>query len=272
MKLFSQLVLLLAVILIGHVNGFAQLTPESFSGDLEKEYLRAGEKFFQRGEWAAAEGHFRTATQRQSNSPVWRVCLAVALDKQGKAEEVKAEVQKLIELRDVESLLVVPEKMKDTGKLVFIDTRAFGDEKTGINRYVAAVKSLEVEFKSRQDEMTSIKGRIKAISDELLYMKNEKEIKVKQEERRKLEKELENKRKDASAAFDKRYDKVVGPVASQIGVALDAYAKKRGYAFIFDNSKFKDVSYFSDKSINVTQDFITDYNKLYPVSLPNAKQ
>src|SRR5687767_3514888 len=52
-------------------------------------------------------------------------------------------------------------------KIAFIDTGAFGEEKGGITRYVAAVKALEREFKPRQDDLNTMQTRIKAIADEI---------------------------------------------------------------------------------------------------------
>src|SRR3982750_4290694 len=55
------------------------------------------------------------------------------------------------------------------GKFAIIDTEAFGDQKEGIQRLVAAFQAVEREFKPRRDDIQNLRTRydalVKQISD-----------------------------------------------------------------------------------------------------------
>src|SRR5215204_7411130 len=53
------------------------------------------------------------------------------------------------------------------GKFAIIDTEAFGDQKEGIKRLVAAFQTVEREFKPRRDEITNLKTRYDALVKEV---------------------------------------------------------------------------------------------------------
>ena len=49
------------------------------------------------------------------------------------------------------------------GKFALIDTEAFGDQKEGIKRLVAAFQTVEREFKPRRDDITALRTRYDAL-------------------------------------------------------------------------------------------------------------
>ena len=53
------------------------------------------------------------------------------------------------------------------GKFAIIDTEAFGDQKDGIKRLVAAFQTVEREFKPRRDEITTLRTRYDALVKEV---------------------------------------------------------------------------------------------------------
>lgn len=61
-----------------------------------------------------------------------------------------------------------------------------------------------------------------------------------------------------------KQQKKVLQVSEDIGRALGAYAKKHGIAAILDSSRFKKAHFFMDKSLDITDDFIKDYNAQHP--------
>jgi Skp family chaperone for outer membrane proteins len=270
-KLISIFVFLLAITLTSQAIGYSRsLFPAAklaiIQSETEDLVLQEGEKYFAQGDWVAAETHFKSALKRQPFSPLWHVCLAVALDKQRKSKEAHAEMKKLVEIRRIESLLAYLEKSK-TGKIAFVDTRFFKDEKDGISRFVAALKSLDDEFKDQLDELGKLDARIKANEIELATSDSGQDPTVtqtKQEEVRRLKRELERKRKDAKAAYEKRSEKVIGSVSIDIGNALQSYAKERDIAYLLDSSVFPKARFLADKSVDVTQDFVSTYNKSFP--------
>jgi Skp family chaperone for outer membrane proteins len=150
-------------------------------------------------------------------------------------------------------------------KIAFIDTGAFGDEKAGITRYVTAVKSLEREFKPRQDELNGMQTRIKTIADEINKLSGSavvdpKTIQAKQDEGERINRDLKYKKEQADADFAKRYQEVVGPISSDIGKALDAFASQRGITMILDISKLAPAILTVNPNMDVTSAFIAEYN------------
>jgi Skp family chaperone for outer membrane proteins len=160
-------------------------------------------------------------------------------------------------------------------KIAFIDTGAFGEEKVGITRFVNAMKSLEREFKPRQDELNTIQARIKAIADELNKLSagsavvDQKTIQAKQDEGERLQRDLKYKQDQADADFKKRYTDVVSPISQDIGKALDQFANARGITMILDISKLAPAILTVNPAMDVTQTFINEYNSTHPATADN---
>jgi Skp family chaperone for outer membrane proteins len=150
-------------------------------------------------------------------------------------------------------------------KIAFINTDAFGDEKAGITRYVTAVKSLEREFKPRQDELNNMQNRIKALADEIGKLSGNavvdpKTIQAKQQEGEGLQRDLKYKKEQADADFAKRYQDVVSPISTDIGNALTQFANQRGITMILDISKLLPAVLTANPAMDVTAAFISEYN------------
>src|SRR2546425_3821503 len=52
-------------------------------------------------------------------------------------------------------------------RIALIDTAMFGDEKTGIYRYMDAARAIQIEFKSRTDEVQNLQNRLNALVNEI---------------------------------------------------------------------------------------------------------
>lgn len=164
-----------------------------------------------------------------------------------------------------------------TNKIAFVDTRAFGgDDKGngGITRYVNAMRTLEKEFQPRETELQNIQSRINTLAEDIRKLSggggvvDPKTIRQKQDEGEKLARELDFKKKDAEAAFQKRYADTVGPIYDDIAKSLDAFAKQRGISMLFDVSKLaRDGTILAvDSSLDLTKTFIAEYNTRNPAT------
>ncbi len=159
-----------------------------------------------------------------------------------------------------------------TGKIGWIITDAFANEKEGITRIVNANKTIETEMRPRATELEGIRNRLKTISDDIQKMQSNPAVPVnptalaaKQEEGEKLQRDFEYKQKDAQAALQKRNGELLGPIYKQLGDALNEYAKQKGYTVILDVSAMTPENGPSpilvlDASANITKDFITFFN------------
>ena len=159
-------------------------------------------------------------------------------------------------------------------KIAFINTEAFGDEKAGITRYVAAMKSLEREFQPRQTDLTNMQARIRTIADEITKTQavaDPKTIQAKQDEGERLQRDLKYKKEQADADFAKRYQEVVGPISQDIGKALDAFATQRGITMILDISKLIPAILTVNPAMDVTATFISEYNGRNPATASGTR-
>jgi Skp family chaperone for outer membrane proteins len=117
-------------------------------------------------------------------------------------------------------------------RIAFVNTEAFGDQKSGIKTYVKAVKQLENEFRSRAEGVRNSSGS-----------------------------EYEKKKKEYEAALEKRYDEVVGPISAEIGKGLVAFARQNGITLILDADKLLPAILTLDPAMDVTKAFVTAYNE-----------
>ena len=159
------------------------------------------------------------------------------------------------------------------GKFAIIDTEAFGDQKDGIKRLVAAFQTVEREFKPRRDEITNLKTRYDALVKEVNDTKAvaaPAALQAKADQAQQLEIEIKRKQEDGQKALDKRVQELTGPVYQDVGNALQAYAKARGLSVVFDVSKMQGVVMVVDGAIDITNAFIAEYNQRNPAATAAA--
>ena len=159
------------------------------------------------------------------------------------------------------------------GKFAIIDTEAFGDQKEGIKRLVAAFQTVEREFKPRRDEIQTLRTRYEALAKEINDTKAvaaPAAIQAKADQAQQLEIEIKRKQEDGQKALDKRVQELTGPVYQDIGNALQAFAKARGLTVVFDVSKMQGVVMVVDGSVDITNAFIADYNQRNPATASAA--
>jgi Skp family chaperone for outer membrane proteins len=161
-------------------------------------------------------------------------------------------------------------------KLAFVDTQAFQDGSgKGIHKYVAAVTALDKEFQPRQTELVNLQNQINTISDDLGKLSNAavvdpKTLQSKQELGEKLQREFKYKKELYDADAAKRYREVVGPISEDIGKALDVFAKSHGITMILDISKLAQAVLSVNTGMDVTQQFIAEYNSKNPATASAA--
>lgn len=159
------------------------------------------------------------------------------------------------------------------GKIGLINTLAFDDDKAGITKYVAAMNSLETEFKPTATELQTLATKIEALEKEIqgyreIIQKGGKipisdaDLNKKLEEYDKLGREYKFKEEDAKARYQRREAVVMKPVREDIGKAIQEFTKKNGFVMILDISKLDNAGLILglDETADVTKAFITFYN------------
>jgi Skp family chaperone for outer membrane proteins len=156
-------------------------------------------------------------------------------------------------------------------KIALINTSAFGDDKQGIARFTAAAKRVERECQPRRTELQQLQTRYTTLVEEIRKTENVQApaaTSQKVEQAEALKKEIERKREDAQAAFEKRMREVLGPIQDDIYKALEAFAKARGINVIIDASQVPIL--YATSSMDITAAFIADYNQRNPATAAAA--
>ena len=157
------------------------------------------------------------------------------------------------------------------GKIAVIDTLAFRDEKTGITKYVNALKAVNAEFAPAQAELQTLGSRIQNLEKELTAMREAQQkgtpvdarsFETKRDEYDKLLRDYKFKEEDAKARYERRFSTVTTPLNQAIGNALNEYGKQKGYSIIFDISRDQAglIVSIPDEKIDITKDFIAFFN------------
>ncbi|HVG30405.1 MAG TPA: OmpH family outer membrane protein [Pyrinomonadaceae bacterium] len=158
-----------------------------------------------------------------------------------------------------------------TGKLAIIDSSFFADEKNGIARVVNAMKGINAQFQPQQVELDGMKNRYDALVADIQKtsaVADPKSIAAKTDQAEQLKRDLERKAQDAQAAVERRQREVLGPLQEDVFNALQSYAQARGIAIVIDMNRVP-VLFVAD-SVDITRDFITEYNRTHPATTAAA--
>ena len=160
-------------------------------------------------------------------------------------------------------------KAVETARVAYINSGAFGVDGTGIKQLVKVMLSLELEFSTRQSELSLLNEKLRTLSAELNKLStdpvaNAKAMEAKQTEGLRLQQELQSKQQQAQAAFNQRQQEVQGPVEAEIAKALRAFAKERDISMLFDAAKLGEALLDARPELDLTVDFIAAYNAKHP--------
>jgi Skp family chaperone for outer membrane proteins len=158
-----------------------------------------------------------------------------------------------------------------TGKIAVIDSGAFADDKQGITRVVNAMKSIDAQFKPQSDELQNLQTRYNTLLDQIQKtapVAQPAATQALQDQADQLKRDIERKAQDAQAAVDKRQRELLGPLQEDVYNALQTYAASRGIAIVIDMNRVP-VLVAAD-SVNITRDFITEYNRTHPATTAAA--
>ena len=115
---------------------YPQTSQESLS--LE-EATKAGNAAVATGDWARAESHFRKAVKLAPKQGLWRIQLVLVLGQQKKWNAAFEEMEPLARFGATDWIVTTNRNLPD-GKVAFIDSDRFRNERDGIPRYVAALR------------------------------------------------------------------------------------------------------------------------------------
>jgi len=161
-------------------------------------------------------------------------------------------------------------------KIAVIDTSVFSDEKVGIFRVIDAAKSLESEFRVRQQELQGAQTRINTLVEDIRKLQqanvvDQKTIQAKREEGLRLQQDFDTKKQRFQEDYERRYSQVMGPVSQQIGKAMDEFAAQNGITMTLDVSKMLPAVLTALPTVEVTAAFIAEFNRKNPRNTPTTR-
>jgi Skp family chaperone for outer membrane proteins len=161
----------------------------------------------------------------------------------------------------------------NAGKIGLVVSYAFGDEKNGITKFVAAEKALNAEFLPIDTELKTMNTKLETLLADIEKIRelaktnpkavDEKAAQAKVDEAEKLQRDMKFKADNAKIAYEKRQQAIMGPVMQDIYKSLQDYTKLRGYVMLLDAAKLEETGILigvGDDKVDVTKDFITYYN------------
>ncbi len=152
-------------------------------------------------------------------------------------------------------------------KMAMIYSDAFLDPKNGIARYNTLITTLNREFEPRRAELQGLQTRIQTLTKEIedqQAVAAPDAIRQKRDQLAQLNTDFKRKGEDAQAAYEKRRQDIFLPLQTDIGKALEAFAKARGITVIVDGSNVPLV--YAADSIDITRAFIHDFNTKNPAT------
>ena len=83
------------------------------------------------------------------------------------------------------------------------------------------------------------------------------------EQAEQLELQIKRKAEDARADYQKQIGITIQPLQAEVATALNAYAQAHGILIIIDVNRVPLI--YANESIDITKDFIAEYNRTHPV-------
>ena len=146
-----------------------------------------------------------------------------------------------------------------------IDSSEFTDEKTGIAKVMNAMKQLEVKFQPLRTEIRGMRERLNTMRADLQKKRSIQDTAItaqQAEEADRLEVQIKRKAEDAQASYQKESMAIMEPLQNDLANAITAYAQAKGITLVIDANRIPII--YAARSLDITQDFINDYNRTYP--------
>lgn len=155
--------------------------------------------------------------------------------------------------------------------VAIIDSSTFSDDKAGIARVMAAMQSIEAKFQPLRAEIRGMRDRLSTMRADIQKKRQVQDPKLtaqQTDEADRLDVQIKRKAEDAQASYQRESLAVLEPLQKDIGTALVAYAQSRGVTLLLDANRVPVV--YAAASLDITKDFIADYNRTHPAGAAPA--
>lgn len=164
-----------------------------------------------------------------------------------------------------------PQRTAGPANIAVIDSAAFTDEKAGIARVMVAMRQLEAKFQPLRTELRGMRERLNTMRADLQKKQGIQDAKTtaqQAEEAERLDVQIKRKAEDAQVNYQKETLAVLEPLQNDIANALNAYAQAKGISLLIDVNRVPVI--YAASSLDVTKDFIAEYNRTHPATAAPA--
>jgi Skp family chaperone for outer membrane proteins len=148
-----------------------------------------------------------------------------------------------------------------------IDSAVFSDDKNGIARVMTVMKQIDTKFQPIRTEIRGMSDRLKTMRADIQKKQGIQDAKMtaqQVEEADRLEVQIKRKAEDAQSSFQKESLAALEPLQQDIHKALTAYAQAKGISILIDVNRVPVV--YSAANVDITTEFIADYNRTHPAT------
>ncbi|HKR11808.1 MAG TPA: OmpH family outer membrane protein [Pyrinomonadaceae bacterium] len=157
-------------------------------------------------------------------------------------------------------------------KMAIIYTDLFLDPKTGIAKFNSVITKLNGEFQKTKDDINTMQTRGQALESEVTKLRDapagtpidNTALQAKIDQLEQLKKDIQRKAEDAQGSYNRRRQELFMPLQTEIGKALEIFAKARGINVIIDGAQVPLL--YAAESTDITRAFITEFNSKNPVT------
>lgn len=159
------------------------------------------------------------------------------------------------------------------GKVAVINTTAF---QQNVEEFKAKIDSLTRQFEPRVKEVQGLADKINALETTLKQQSGvlaPAKVAEMTENLESMKREYKRKAEDLEADAGRARDKAFEPISAKLGKFAEEYTAKRGIVMLVDlgNAVQSGTVIWFDPRSDVTQDFISEYNKANPVATAATK-
>jgi len=160
--------------------------------------------------------------------------------------------------------------------MAILYTDMFLDPKTGITKFNNLLQKLNSEFQKVKDELTQMQTRGQTLETEVTKLRDapagtpidNTALQVKIDQLEQLKKDIQRKAEDAQASYGRRRQELFAPLQTEVGRALEVFAKARGITVIIDGAQVPLL--YAAESTDITRAFIADFNSKNPATAVTA--
>jgi len=155
--------------------------------------------------------------------------------------------------------------------VAIIDSSAFTDDKAGIARVMSAMQQIETKFQPLRTELRGMRERLATMRSDLQKKRPVQDPKLTAQQTdaaNQLEVDIKRKAEDAQTSYQRESLAALDPLQKEIGTALTTYAQSKGITLLIDVNRVPIV--YAASSLDITKDFIADYNRTHPAGAAPA--